>query len=556
MKKITLVFLLLSFFSFTGVFSQVDQYYAVNGLATSGNGRAPQGSRNIARSVWLITAAEMATGGFVNGDVLTGLGFTFQIAQNTATTGTFVAYLENTADATNLKSTTWATAITGMTTVSNGSITLPNTPGEFNYNFTGGSSFTYTGGAIYVAYDYQNLGTVSTVANIAYCNNTLTGGIKTGLSAAGVTTPPTTITASNFRPATRLGRSVACARPYNLYSNVTTNTTTSANLSFNIGSSANVEIEYGAYGFTQGAGTAVTGITTNPYNLTSLSPNTVYDFYIRTNCGGSINSAWNGPYAFNTLFNPVTPPYTTSFESPNLNFVGWSTPNLIPATGDWSIGNFGAGALVQNGTSSVVSITPTTAAANNWMFSRGMNLTTGSTITVDFYISNYTATPATTAGNYDLTIGTSPTAAAQTTVVGTESAITSAVFALKSYSYVVPSSGIYYFGMRNFSPVTATGTHALIVDSFSVTETLSTDEFLASNWSVYPNPTKDLVTISATTYTISSIEMTDLNGRIIKSNTLNNVSETQLNIADLSQGVYLLKITSDKGITTKKLVVE
>lgn len=555
MKKITLLFLFISILSFNEVVSQVDQYYAINGLSTSGNGRAPQGSRNVTRSVWLITAAEMAAGGFMNGDALAGLGFTFQVAQNTPTTGNFVVYLQNTADATNTKSTTWATAITGMTTASNGTITLPATPGEFNYNFSGGSPFTYTGGGLYIAYDYNNSGTVSTAANIAYCNTLLTGGIKTGLSAVGVTTAPTTIVASNFRPATRLGRAVTCARPYNLYSNVLTNTTNSAMISYTQGSSANVQIEYGAYDYVQGSGTLLTGISTNPYNMGSLSPSTVYDMYIRTNCGAT-TSAWNGPYSFNTVFTPVTPPYNTSFEHENLNFVGWSTPNIIPATGDWIVGNYGAGALVQDGLSSVVSITPPTAAADNWMFSRGMNLSAGSTVTVNFYISNYTAAPATTAGNYSLTIGTSATAGAQTTVMGSETGITSAAFALKSYSTVIPSTGTYYFGLRNTSPATATGTHALIVDNFVVTEALSTDEFLASHLNVFPNPANDVVTVSATDTSLSSVVMTDINGRVVRTTALNNVTETQINIADLSQGVYFVKVTSDKGIATKKLVVE
>ena len=300
MKKITLLFLLISIISVAELKAQVDQYYAINGLATSGNGRAPQGSRNVTRSVWLITAAEMSAGGFVNGDVLYGLGFTYQTAKNITTTGTFVAYLQNTADATNTKTTPWATAIGGMTTVSNGNITLPNTPGEFNYTFTGGSSFIYTGGGLYIAYDYQNLSNpVATTANVAYCNTALTGGILTGLSAAAVTTPPTAITASSFRPATRLGKNVACARPYNLFSNVTTNTTTTALLSYIASGGPNVEIEYGVYDYTQGTGTTIS-TNANPYTFTGLAPSTVYDVYMRTNCGAGF-SAWNGPYSLNTV---------------------------------------------------------------------------------------------------------------------------------------------------------------------------------------------------------------------------------------------------------------
>lgn len=552
MKKITLTLLL--FLSVLELSAQVDHYPVVDGLATSQNGRAPQGARNVTRSVWIITAAEMTAGGFASGDVISGLGFTYQVAQATATTGTCVIYLQNTADATNTKSTTWSTAITGMTTVSNGAFTIPNTAGEINYNFSGGSPFTYNGNGLYVAIDYQSPD-VSATANTAYCNNTLVGGVKSAMSAAASTTPPTTVAASNFRPVTRLGKTVSCARPYNLFSSVTGNTTTSASLSFNNVGGANFEIEYGPYGFVPGAGTILTGVTSSPYTITPLSDGTVYDAYIRQNCGSSF-SLWNGPYAFNTVFSPATPPYNTSYEQETLAFVGWAVPNpLIPAVGDWATGNYGPGALVQDGTSSVVSITPTTAAANNWMFSRGVNLTEGSDVTITYYVSNFQNASATT-GSLDFTVGDAQNAAAQTTVLLSETGLNIAAFTQKTVSFTPPTTGVYYFGFRNFSP-TATGTHALIIDNFSVTEVLGIDEALQANFSVFPNPVQNTFTISnSMDAAIQVIELSDLNGRSIKSIKLANATETQVNISDVSQGVYMLKIISDKGTLVKKIIKE
>ncbi len=556
MKKITIILLLI--FSAFEVSAQVDHYTVVDGLATSQNGRAPQGARNITRSVWIVTAAEMAAGGFVAGDVISGLGFTYQIAQDIATTGNCTIYLQNTTDATNTKSTTWSTAITGMTTVSTAAITLPNTAGEINYDFSGGSTFTYTGDAVYVAFDYQNLGTVSTTANTAFCNNTLAGGVKSAMSAAASTTPPTTVAASNFRPVTRLGKSVACARPYNLFSNVSGNTTASANFFFNTVGGSNFEIEYGAYGFVPGTGTMITsGITTSPYVIAGLSDGTVYEVYIRKNCGSSF-SAWSGPYALNTVFSPATPPYNTSFEQESLAFVGWATPNpLLPTAGDWASGNYGAGPLVQDGTVSVVSITPVAAAANNWMFSRGFNLTAGSDVTITYYVSNFQAT-STTTGNLDFTVGDAQTVAAQSTVLLSETGLNIAAFTQKTVSFTPPTTGVYYFGFRNFSAATPTGTHAIIVDNFSVTEVLGTSEnTLDSKFSVFPNPTASVLNISnSIDAAIQKIELSDLNGRSIKNINISNVTETQVNISDISQGVYMLKITTDQGSLVKKIVKE
>lgn len=555
MKKITLI--LLFIFSTFELSAQVDHYTVVDGLATSQNGRAPQGARNATRSVWIITADEMLAGGFAAGDIISGLGFSYQVAQSTATTGTCTIYLQNTADGSNTKSTSWATAITGMTTVSTGAFTIPNTAGEINYDFSGGSTFTYDGDALYVAVDYQSP-TVSTTANTAYCNNTLTGGVKSAMSAAASTTPPTTIAASNFRPVTRLGKLVTCARPYNLFSNVSGNTTTSAALSFNPVGGNNFEIEYGGYGFTPGSGTTITsGITGSPYTINGLTASTVYDVYIRKNCGGSF-SAWSGPYALNTVFTSVTPPYTTSFEQETLAFVGWAVPNpLVPTVGDWASGNYGAGPLVQDGTASVVSITPTTAAANNWMFSRGFNLSAGSDVTITYYVSNFQAT-STTTGNLDFTVGDAQTIAAQSTILLSETGLNLAAFVQKTVSFVPATSGVYYFGFRNFSPATPTGTHALIIDNFSVTEALGTSQNeLNSKFSVYPNPTKNTLNISNTMdASIEGIELSDVNGRSIKTIKVANLTETQVNISDISHGVYMLKINTDKGTLVKKVVKE
>ncbi|MCF6130954.1 T9SS-dependent choice-of-anchor J family protein [Flavobacterium wongokense] len=551
MKKITLI--LLFFLSVFELSAQVDHYAVVEGIATSQLGRNPQGARNVTRSVWLVTTAEMTAGGFVAGDVIAGLGFSYQVAQATATTGTCVIYLQNTTDTANTKSTTWATAIGGMTTVSNGAYTIPAAAGEINYDFSGGSPFTYTGGAVYVAIDYQSP-TVSATPNTAYCNNALTGGVKSAMSAAASTTPPTTVAASNFRPVTRLGKSVTCSRPYNLYSDVTVNTTTSASLTFNPLGGTDFEIEYGAYGFTPGSGTTLTGITGSPYTIPGLSASTVYDVYIRKNCGSSF-SGWNGPYSLNTVFTPASSPYNTSFEQETLPFSGWATPNAIPLAGDWATGIFGPGALVQDGSVSALSITPTTGA-NNWMFSRGVNLTAGSNVTITYYVSNFQSA-STTTGSLDFTVGDAQTSAAQSTILLSETGLNLAAFVQKTVNFTPTTTGVHYFGFRNFTPA-ATGTHAIIVDNFTVTEVLGMSQNeLDSHFSVFPNPTKNIINISnSMDASIQTVELSDLNGRSIKNVKVADLNETQLNISDISQGVYMLRIATDKGTLIKKVVKE
>ena len=91
----------------------------------------------------------------------------------------------------------------------------------------------------------------------------------------------------------------------------------------------------------------------------------------------------------------------------------------------------------------------------------------------------------------------------------------------------------------------------------SATNTLLENNNFVSNttdFSVYPNPANDVVNISnSTSAIISNVEMTDLNGRVVKNVTL-NATEGQINISDLSTGVYMMNVTSDQGSSIKKVV--
>ncbi|CAN5464241.1 hypothetical protein BH10BAC5_BH10BAC5_10710 [soil metagenome] len=178
------------------------------GAATSGNSRAPQGSQRYIRTSFLITAQEMSDAGFPSGTAINLIGFKYSAAQSLATTGNFLVYLQNTADVTwNKPNTTWTNGTDGvidpMTLAHNNPITIPAAIGNFDIPFSGGSTFIYTGGSLYIAYEYQNAaGTLST-GNVAFCNTVLVNGLRNAFST---TTLPTTISGiSSFRPYTRLG---------------------------------------------------------------------------------------------------------------------------------------------------------------------------------------------------------------------------------------------------------------------------------------------------------------------------------------------------------------
>ena len=104
---------------------------------------------------------------------------------------------------------------------------------------------------------------------------------------------------------------ISCLKTYSI--NAPTNTTaTSITLNWDASSSnpANYEVEYGPIGFTQGSGTTLSP-TTNSVNITGLTASTVYDFYIRSNCGAT-QSVWTTVNSFTTA---KILPYASGFDN-------------------------------------------------------------------------------------------------------------------------------------------------------------------------------------------------------------------------------------------------
>lgn len=174
---------------------------------TSGNERAPNSNFLFGRAVYLITAAELAASGLASGASPGAIGWHYATAPGVSASGNLTVYLENTSDATNTKSDTWATAIAGMTVVHSAPTSLPDTTTPFDIPFSGGSPFTYTGGALYVAFDWSWDGP-STMSAIVACSTTLADGLRGGQSNVAA---PATVSVSPFRPETRLSPTVGNA---------------------------------------------------------------------------------------------------------------------------------------------------------------------------------------------------------------------------------------------------------------------------------------------------------------------------------------------------------
>lgn len=106
--------------------------------------------------------------------------------------------------------------------------------------------------------------------------------------------------------------------------------------------------------------------------------------------------------------------------------------------------------------------------------------------------------------------------------------------------------------------VTNTSAAVMHFDNFVVKAiggTTGKEDFADNSFSVYPNPSNDVVNIENTINAlIQDISITDMNGRVVKTMKFNGESSIKLSISDLTTGIYMMNINSDKGSITRKII--
>jgi hypothetical protein len=223
-----------------------------------------------------------------------------------------------------------------------------------------------------------------------------------------------------------------------------------------------------------------------------------------------------------------------------------TTPALTPtATSDWT---------ARTGDKHMVCFAASTAPAvnNDWLISPQITLgATGNTL------SFWAKSCDTAYGLEKFKVGVSTTDAATVnfTVISAGAYITTpANITWVKYTYNLDA----YANLPVYISINCVSDDqfGFAVDDFSVTATtLGTASFFNQNFAVYPNPATTVLNInSKNNGALNQIEVTDLNGRTVKSINANGVATTQINIADLTSGVYFLKVSSNEGVGTTKII--
>ena len=84
---------------------------------------------------------------------------------------------------------------------------------------------------------------------------------------------------------------------------------------------------------------------------------------------------------------------------------------------------------------------------------------------------------------------------------------------------------------------------------------LSTNRISTINFSIYPNPTKEnIIQITTNNYTpYLNVEIFNVLGKSVLKQNINK-NTTEININSLDKGIYLVRLNSEKGSMTKKLI--
>ncbi len=563
MKKFTFIFAFVAL-AFGFSFSQATFVVTTpSNNATSAN-RLPNGTSGHAyfRGATLVLTTELSA--IPVSTTLSSIGFTTATGATSAVTGSITIYAQNSGDVTFSKGTTWSGVTPGMTVIYSGTMTVPATAASFDLPLT--TPFIYTGGSMYLAYDWYSPGTYATTGAVWASNNTgLTGGCISGISA---TTAPTVCVTSSFRPCVRFGF------PNSLTNDVSVETINS------MGSVAKV------FGFPTGINAIVRNNSNGPLSNINVSANIIgANTYSDLKTVASLAAGATATVTFNN-WSPLSPGANTinvtvpadqnntnnarSFNSKvtcNTSGVGENPINYTQSIGF----NTTSGILSTILTSPVaatvtgvnVAISTNTAAIGNGVY--GVMLDNlGAILAVSVNTLTIASGDLNTLRSFTFSPPVAVTAS-QVFYLGMAQPTNTTVGYYPFGSYINP-----YLATSYFTNAITGGTLAIIggnLGQFGIEANfagscvgLGVNNAVVSsdnNLSVYPNPASTSLNVKLGSVSDkATVEVYNTIGQIVIASQEVTNNSTEINVSTLAKGVYILKVSNGKEVSNTKFVIE
>lgn len=321
-----------------------------------------------------------------------------------------------------------------------------------------------------------------------------------------------------------------CARPVNLQA--TEITTNSALLGWSeTGSEEGWTIELNGHTMT---------VDAQPYLLVGLDPQSVYTCRVKANCGGGVESEWSQPVTFKTMCDVITitddVPYFDDFEASE-DFVCWRSEILAGQDG-WVVD---PGYLILNNTAFFIWL-----GEEAMLVSAPLDITAVTNPTLTFnhrqrslgqFVDELSVWYATSVNDYWHLLGEYTYACEdwETITLALPEASDAYLIAFKAKSN--EADGVYVDDVRvGNAPDDGVDEQSVLVATVS------------------PNPASSKVTIGANANE-GEVTVFDMMGRQVTKAMLHE-GQAEFDISNLAQGVYIARITSDRGVSTIKLIKE
>jgi hypothetical protein len=295
-------------------------------------------------------------------------------------------------------------------------------------------------------------------------------------------------------------------------------------------------------------------------DLIGLSASTLYRIYVRSICGADSVSSWSDAGTFTTPCDSYNAPFAQNFDT----YVPlcWATADAgTLATGPTgtAAGIWTADGFLNVGTTGAVKVNLYFINRIGWLITPPMNTTVGNDYSFSF--------------NYGVTVWnqTGPIAMGSDDFVKVVMSIDNGVTWTEINSFTAASNVsntsqdyIYEFvastAQAKFALIASDGTvddsedYDFFVDNIAFEVNLSNGDFDSNSFVAYPNPVKNVLNVSFN-QNISDVAVYNLLGQQVLLMQV-NANKGQVDMSSLATGTYLVRVNSENGVKTIKVIKE